>query len=133
MFIFLAFISVTADNIQKLNALVELDLCSAGVEIFKNGERKLSPQLPDFQYQEKFSSCQLKVELVKEKIHANYFICDSWNTLLSYPERVLSPVKGVYLTSNDEMHSSEQLLNATLAIVMQPKSLSVDYSSLPMM
>jgi hypothetical protein len=101
------FIGITPENIRKLNTLVAMDLCSAGISIYKEGQYKASKQLPEFTFDDKYTDYQFQIELKSEKVHDRYFICKDWNTLLSYQQYILEPVKAIFFSDSLELQSAE--------------------------
>jgi hypothetical protein len=100
-------VEVSADNIDKLNRLVAVNLCSAGIDIYRDGVLKANKQLPDFKFEEKYAEFYLQVELTAEKIHGKFFICKDWDTLLSYPQYMLEPVTAVFISNDNKLYSTE--------------------------
>lgn len=100
-------IEFNQNNLDKLNRLVTANLCSAGIELYKDEVFKAAKQLPEFQFDEKYAKFHMKIELVAEKIHDKFFICKDWDTLLSYPKYVLEPVSAVFICDDSRIYSSD--------------------------
>ena len=66
---------------------------------------KANKTLPAFQFEEKFASFKVKVELVTLKVHDKYFIGENWDTLLAYSNYVLNPVELVFIADKMRVHS----------------------------
>ncbi|PKH88333.1 hypothetical protein [Colwellia sp. Bg11-28] len=99
------FVELTKENIDKLAELVGCELCSAGIELYSDGDLKVHKELPAFQFEDKFVNFKVKVELVTLKIHDQYFIGDNWGKLLSYSNYVLNPVEFVFVANEMTVHS----------------------------
>jgi hypothetical protein len=100
-------VEISVDNIDKLNRLVAVGLCSAGIDIYRDGVLKATKQLPDFKFEEQYTEFYLQVELTAEKIHDKFFICKDWDTLLSYPQYMLEPVTAVFIINDNKLYSEE--------------------------
>jgi hypothetical protein len=100
-------VEVSSDNIDKLNRLVAVDLCSAGIDLYKDGMLKATKQLPEFEFDEKYAEFHLQIELTAEKIHDKFFICKDWDTLLSYPQYILEPVTAIFISNDNALYSAD--------------------------
>ncbi|MCF2948797.1 hypothetical protein L0668_11815 [Paraglaciecola aquimarina] len=100
-------IEFSQNNLDKLNRLIAADLCSAGIDLYKDEVFKATKQLPEFKFEKTYAGYHIQIELVSEKIHDKFFICKDWDTLLSYPQYVLEPVSAVFISDENEIYSTD--------------------------
>lgn len=94
-------IGLCSDIVQHLITLVNVELCSASVDLYQNNTKKASvsvEQLKDNHY-----AFECKITLPKHWEKGGYYIGSNWDELLKSSERILTPIKQAFFTETVEL------------------------------
>ncbi len=88
------YITLSFELVDLLRSLHTNGLCSGSISFYDNDIKVIDAAFDEIK--DAHFAYKAKVELITNKAHSKFFICNNWDTLLSYEEYVKNPVEAVY-------------------------------------
>ncbi len=106
---FYGFLSVKEKEIEDaLRHLHQENLTTGSYEVFVGGNSVGGVNIEKIETKHKADDVTLKVDLSKKRIGSDYVICEDWNELLSYEEKIETPVDSLFFTGNETKLTSDE-------------------------
>jgi hypothetical protein len=95
------YVTLNKELLESLQVLNKNGLCSGSIGFYDDNDLVVDAVFAEIT--EKYFPYRALIELTTKKEHAKFFICDNWNTLLSYETYVKSPVEAVYFIDDNQL------------------------------
>lgn len=99
------YITLTKELISSLRTLHASDLCSGSISFYQDDTKVVDATFGEIK--DAHFAYKAKIELLTNKVHSKFFICNNWDTLLSYEEYVKNPVEAVYFIDEYKLFTVE--------------------------